>query len=369
MTKNDAINYKNGGYSKVSGMEKKKQELWTEFAGKEFYAKMAENATNDGIGNEITSTYATKETATSLTDGLLSHEDKRKLDAMDPSWLIYRVEGATGNIPKFRAEGDLEDSEIVASDVATAVQNSHSHSNKVILDEIPARNNTDNSMLLFENDGTPMKWVNWNFVNVSKKTDNSVLIGKTWYPYVKIGNYYWTTENLREPIGTLNTDYRIYKSETVEQRGYLYAKRTLLKTTDIEPEYTEMEESDALLALLHDGWHLPAAWELRQLKDLKDDYSGHEFFAIDAFDVGGVVYSRQPTDKYGFKGYPSGYYRANDGGYLKMSNYLCIASKTAAYNGQWQFWYLDLMPGSYSNVMSSMNKTAFLSVRLCKRAT
>ena len=104
-------------------------------------------------------------------------------------------------------------------------------------------------------------------------------------------------------------------------------------------------------------------------KALEDDYSGHEFFAIDAFDVGGVVYSRQPTDKYGFKGYPSGYYRADSGGYLKMSNYLCIASKTAAYNGQWQDWYLDLMPGSYSNIMSDMDKTAFLSVRLCKRAT
>jgi uncharacterized protein (TIGR02145 family) len=250
-----------------------------------------------------------------------------------------------------------------------AVLAEHTHANKAVLDSIPDRIGTDNAVILSESDSTSPRWANWTSVTVSKPVQNSVLIGKTWYPYVQIGNLYWTTENLREPIGTLNTDYRIYKSETVEQRGYLYAKRTLLKTTDIEPEYTEMEESDALLALLHDGWHLPAAWELRQLKDLKDDYSGHEFFAIDAFDVGGVVYSRQPTDKYGFKGYPSGYYRANDGGYLKMSNYLCIASKTAAYNGQWQFWYLDLMPGSYSNVMSSMNKTAFLSVRLCKRAT
>lgn len=277
--------------------------------------------------------------------------------------------GHVNNVASFDSAGNLKDSGITASDVATSVQNSHSHSNKAVLDEIPVRNGTDSAMLYSADDSSSIAWKNWSYVTVSNKTTNSVLIGKTWYPYVKIGNYYWTTENLREPIGALNSDYRIYKSETVDQRGYLYAKRTLLKTTDTEPENTEMEESDALLALLHDGWHLPAAGELRQLKDLEDDYSGHEFFAIDAFDVGGVVYNRQPTDKYGFKGYPSGYYMADSGGYLEMSNYLCIASKTAAYNGQWQDWYLDLMPGSYTNRMSDMNKTAFLSVRLCKRAT
>lgn len=277
--------------------------------------------------------------------------------------------GHVNNVASFDSAGNLKDSGITASDVATSVQNSHSHSNKAVLDEIPVRNETDSAMLYSADDSSSIAWKNWSYVTVSKKTTNSVLIGKTWYPYVKIGNYYWITENLREPIGALNADYRIYKSETVDQRGYLYAKRTLLKTTDTEPENTEIEESDALLALLHDGWHLPAAGELRQLKALENDYSGQEFFAIDAFDVGGVVYSRQPTDKYGFKGYPSGYYRADSGGYLKMSNYLCIASKTAAYNGQWQCWLLNLMPGSYTNIMSDMDKTAFLSVRLCKRAT
>ena len=277
--------------------------------------------------------------------------------------------GHVNNVASFDSAGNLKDSGITASDVATSVQNSHSHSNKAVLDEIPVRNGTDSAMLYSADDSSSIAWKNWSYVTVSNKTTNSVLIGKTWYPYVKIGNYYWTTENLREPIGALNADYRIYKSETVDQRGYLYAKRTLLKTTYTEPENTEMEESDALLALLHDGWHLPAAGELRQLKDLEDEYGGHEFFAIDAFDVGGVVYNRQPTDKYGFKGYPSGYYIADSGGYLEMSNFLCFASKTAAYNGRWKDWYLNLMPGSYTNLISDMNKNAFLSVRLCKRAT
>lgn len=61
-------------------MAKTKQQLWTKFGGKEFYAKMAENATNDGNGKEISQTYATKDVATTSADGLMSAADKTKMD-------------------------------------------------------------------------------------------------------------------------------------------------------------------------------------------------------------------------------------------------------------------------------------------------
>jgi uncharacterized protein (TIGR02145 family) len=48
-------------------MSKTKQQLWTKFGGKEFFARMADNATHDGNGNEISTTYATKDTVVGAT--------------------------------------------------------------------------------------------------------------------------------------------------------------------------------------------------------------------------------------------------------------------------------------------------------------
>ena len=294
--------------------------------------------------------------------------DKIGTTSIDVSNFTHKVANATGNLPKLKSDGDLENSGIAASDVATSVQNSHSHLNKAVLDEIPARSGTDSAMLYSADDSSSITWKNWSYVTVSKKTPNSVLIGKTWYPYVKIGNLYWTTENLREPIGTKNIDYRIYDESTVVQRGYLYRKHAILKSNDQEATHTLLEESDAIQALLHDGWHVPMENELNSLCSLKGGYDGGcHFFATDAFDVGGVVYSREPLDTYGYKGYPSGYY--SDNKYYSMSNYLFTMSKNAAYNGQLCVWYLDLQPGSWTNLMSQTNMNSFVSVRLCKSAT
>lgn len=294
--------------------------------------------------------------------------DKIGTTSIDVSNFTHKVSNATGNLPKLKSDGDLENSGIAASDVATSVQNSHSHSNKAVLDEIPVRSGTDSAMLYSADDSSSIAWKNWSYVTVSKKTTNSVLIGKTWYPYVQIGNLYWTTENLREPIGTKNIDYRIYDESTVVQRGYLYRKHAILKSNDQEATHTLLEESDAMQALLHDGWHVPTENELNSLCSLKGGYDGGcHFFATDAFDVGGVVYSREPLDTYGYKGYPSGYY--SDNKYYSMSNYLFTMSKNAAYNGQLCVWYLDLQPGSWTNLMSQTNMNSFVSVRLCKSAT
>ena len=236
--------------------------------------------------------------------------------------------------------------------------------------EIPGRSETDNAMLFSENSNTDLRWANWSSVTVSKKTENSVLIGKTWYPYVKIGNYYWTAENLREPIGTEGTDYMLYDANTLVERGYLYKYETILKKTGQDAEYTNLEESDALLALLHDGWHVPTINELGLLSNLEGGYDGGaKFFARDAFDIGGVTYTRIPTDNYGFKGYPSGLYSSDSNRILNPQNCLYIMSKTVGYNQQQRAWYLDLQPGSWTNTLSTVGRNVKISVRLCKSAT
>ena len=78
-------------------MSKTQQQLWTKFGGKEFFARMAENAKNDGEGNEISQTYATKDTATSSTAGLMSGADKAKLDAIGQGAEANVIESISAN--------------------------------------------------------------------------------------------------------------------------------------------------------------------------------------------------------------------------------------------------------------------------------
>ena len=78
-------------------MSNTKQQLWTKFGGKGFFARMAENAKNDGEGNEISQTYATKDTATSSTAGLMSGADKAKLDAIGQGAEANVIESISAN--------------------------------------------------------------------------------------------------------------------------------------------------------------------------------------------------------------------------------------------------------------------------------
>lgn len=299
--------------------------------------------------------------------------DKIGTTSIDISNFAHKVANATGNLPKLKSDGDLENSGIAASDVATAVQNSHSHSNKAILDEIPVRSGTDSAMLYSADDSSGIAWKNWSYVTVSKKTTNSVLIGKNWYPYVKIGNLYWTTENLREPIGTKNTDYWVYDENTVVERGYIYKHDTVIKgVTGVE--------SDALLALLHDGWHIPTQGEAGDLIGREPYYenNGNVFFATDADRItpqSGVVC----TDKYGFHAYPSGTYRASgygysDVGFHNVNTTARFYTKTyypAA--GQVYAFYARFHDGSGNSASFSSTLGGetgmFGCVRLCKSAT
>ena len=300
--------------------------------------------------------------------------DKIGTTSIDISNFAHKVANATGNIPKLDSNGDLENSGITASDVATSVQNSHSHSNKAVLDEIPVRNGTDSAMLYSADDSSSIAWKNWSYVTVSKKTANSVLIGKTWYPYVKIGNLYWTTENLREPIGTKNTDYWVYDENTVIERGYIYKHETVIKGQS-------GVESDALLALLHDGWRIPTRSDADNLTGQPGTYWGHhgnDFFATDAARITPDTGVTGFTDKYGFHAYPSGTYRASgygysDIGFHNVNSFATFYTKTpydAA--GLVQSFYVSFPNGSYTvGRGESIGGSTGLSccVRLCKSAT
>ena len=78
-------------------MSKTKQRLWTKFGGKEFFARMAENAKNDGEGNEISQTYATKDAATTSAAGLMSAADKTKLDNVASGAQVNTIESISAN--------------------------------------------------------------------------------------------------------------------------------------------------------------------------------------------------------------------------------------------------------------------------------
>lgn len=296
--------------------------------------------------------------------GLMGATDKEKLDGIEagaqvnvkPDW-----DAASGDAAEILNKPEL-DSTMVSN---TSGGTTYWGVKNPLPD--PIGNNT---MLFSENGNTDLRWANWSSVTVSKKTENSVLIGKTWYPYVKIGNYYWTTENLREPIGTENTNYRLYDPNTLVERGYLYKYDTILKKTWHDNEYANLEASDAMLALLHDGWHIPTINELNTLKSLGGEYDGGaKFFATNAFDIGGVTYTRLPTDNYGFKGYPCGSFSQDDNKTYGAHHELFIMSTTVGYAQQQRAWFLDLQPGSYTNLLSTCNANAWLSVRLCKSAT
>ena len=300
--------------------------------------------------------------------------DKIGTTSIDVSNFTHKVANATGNLPKLKSDGDLENSGIAASDVATSVQNSHSHLNKAVLDEIPARSGTDSAMLYSADDSSSITWKNWSYVTVSKKTANSVLIGKTWYPYVKIGNLYWTTENLREPIGTKNTDYWVHDANTVIERGYIYKHETVIKGQS-------GVESDALLALLHDGWRIPTRSDADNLTGQSGTYwdrHGNDFFAIDAARITPDTGVTGFTHKSGFHASLRGTYRASgygysDIGFHNVNSFATFYTKTpydAA--GLVQSFYVSFPNGSYTvGRGEGIGGSTGLSccVRLCKSAT
>ena len=131
-------------------MAKQRQELWSGFGGKGLFARMAENAKNDGDGNEISQTYATR--AASATSGHISSLD------------------ASGN----PADSGLS-SDILASKTA-------------------ASGGSDLSMVTT---GEKYVWNDWSSASVVIPPANGVTIGGRKYEYRQFGNTLWMMESLK----------------------------------------------------------------------------------------------------------------------------------------------------------------------------
>lgn len=102
--------------------------------------------------------------------------------------------------------------------------------------------------------------------SIEVEPSNIVHIGEHDYPFVKIGNLLWMTQNIREPIGTLNTDYRVYTGKE-EEYGYYYKGTTLFDGTTVKT---------ALGNIIPSGWRVPTKADFDNL------IAANEF---DKFDV------------------------------------------------------------------------------------
>ena len=140
-------------------------------------------------------------------------------------------------------------------------------------------------------------------------------------------------------------------------------------------------ESDALLALLHDGWRIPTRSDASNLLGQAGTYwvnHGYEFFATDAARITPDTGVTGFTDKYGFHAYPSGTYRASgygysDIGFHNVNTHATFYTKTP-YEAADQVYsfYVCFPRGSYTagNGNGIGGRTGlYCCVRLCKSAT
>jgi uncharacterized protein (TIGR02145 family) len=201
----------------------------------------------------------------------LGKADTALQEHQDISGKADKVANATsGNFAGLDANGELEDSGIAASDVATSVQNSHSHSNKAVLDATTASYTTEEqtklngiesgaevnliesvsvagtvldieskSVNVPEAGGTAGAWVkgvvsgedtarwdNWKHdanITIPLPKDTIEVKGHL-FKYVQIGNLLVTTENLDIPLGTVGTNCFWYNDDEDTNRdlGMLY---------------------------------------------------------------------------------------------------------------------------------------------------
>ena len=139
-------------------------ELWKQYNGKGFaaeYAEYSERANKDVDGNEITTTYATKAELPDITG---------KAD---------KVTGGTENhVVSLDAAGNIKDSGIPAT---TAAEGTSS---------LVVTNTTSNNATT-----TTYEWKGWTAKNIDIPLQY-IEVGDKMYPIVKIGNYWFTAQNL-----------------------------------------------------------------------------------------------------------------------------------------------------------------------------
>lgn len=182
-----------------------------------------------------------------------------------------------------------------------------------------------------------------------------VKIGSNTYRCVKVGNMLWMAENLREPIGTLNTDYFVAWNSAEDSEKYLLGN--IYKWGCVCKSDGSM--SDELAALIPSGssWHVPTKDEGTALAvAIGGTGSGFKLYADSS-----LWTISTPTDEFGFRSLPTGYYNGSNVIKNQMSFFWTSTSASSA--NAYDFYFQA--NGTVNPADSSSKTNRAFSVRLC----
>lgn len=190
----------------------------------------------------------------------------------------------------------------------------------------------------------------------SEKSDvfYAVKIGANFYKCVKIGNKLWMAENLREPIGTENSDYYTPWGDAASSSKYglglLYKWGTVCAS--------DGSVSSSLSALIpSQNWKVPSSDDVADLAagvgavaDRIGLYASSSLWTIET-----------PTDKFGFGMLPCGYYNGSSVVKNQMA-FIWTSSSASSANAYDVYFQAN---GTVSTTDSSSKTNRAFSVRLC----
>lgn len=206
------------------------------------------------------------------------------------------------------------------------------------------------------------------------------------YGFIKIGNDYWMSENLRcatydtqsEFYGSSMIDYLKCEDKTIwtgdskyfenitddikEKLGYLYSWQSAMGYTEEQAEKQAEEYSGVRQGICPNGWHLPSRAEWNAMENqIGYKNLGAKLMAEKGWykDIGSVC----GTDVYGFKSLPSGY--GNENGYVSSIGTEADFWTTAASDRKYAY-YRNMYYSNNGVMESNFSKPRYCSVRCVK---
>lgn len=307
----------------------------------------------------------------------LGKADTALQEHQDISGKADKVANATsGNFAGLDANGELEDSGIAASDVATSIQNSHSHSNKAVLDATTASYTTDEQTKLNgiesgaevnliesvsvagtaldieskavnvpEAGGTVGAWVkgvvsgedktrwdSWKHdanITIPLPKDTIEVKGHL-FKYVQIGNLLVTTENLDIPLGTVGTNCFWFKDDPDTYGDYgMYYKFSALGTFENKDYYHPNEfvpTQEVYDCIYSQGWRIWTEVDFEKLAQAHGHQMSQDNYKA-MCSTTGWRNNPQGTNELGFNAMPTGerFWNATDSsGYGDDGTYFCM---------------------------------------------
>lgn len=346
----------------------------------------------------------------------LGKADTALQEHQDISGKADKVANATsGNFAGLDANGELEDSGIAASDVATSVQNSHSHSNKAVLDATTASYTTDEqtklngiesgaevnliesvsvagtvldieskSVNVPEAGGTTGAWVkgvvsgedktrwdSWKHdanITIPLPKDTIEVKGHL-FKYVQIGEQLWTTENLDVELGTLGSTCFWYdNNENNKDYGMLYKLSALGSFTYSSGYYQFVPTEEVNEYIVSQGWRIPTSSDYTKLITT---VVGQAASSCNPTKLKSTkIWSTQGTDDYGFNALPAGYknWIDNNTFYAKGTIARFWTSTYASFQGSVGYG-IEMTNTYFSNNAAFNNGSYGASIRLVKDVT